>query len=154
MKQKNIGIRKFFFLNLKEEKISIPDIDTDTGIQCCGSGMFIPDPGSRISDLGSRILDPGSRISDPGSRIPDLGSRIQKTAIKERGEKICCHTFFCSHKFHKIELNAEEKNLGQFSKNFLPKKLSPSSQKYGFGIRDPGVKKAPDPGSGKKTLPV
>ncbi len=37
--------------------------------------------------------------------------------------------------------------------NFLPKKLSPSSQKYGFGIRkkpiqDPGVKKAPDPGSG------
>jgi hypothetical protein len=44
---------------------------------------------------------------------------------------------------------------------FLPKKLSLSSQKYGFGIRDtrsgirkkpipvpdPGVKKAPDPGS-------
>jgi hypothetical protein len=28
--------------------------------------------------------------------------------------------------------------LGKFSKNFitLPKKLSPSSQKYGFGIRD------------------
>jgi hypothetical protein len=63
-------------------------------IQCCGSGMFIPDPGS---------------------------------------------CFF--------------KEL----KNFLPKKLSLSSQKYGFGIRDPGsgknlfripdpgVKKAPDP---------
>ncbi len=41
--------------------------------------------------------------------------------------------------------------------NFLPKKLSLSSQKYGFGIQDPektysgsqspGVKKAPDPGS-------
>jgi hypothetical protein len=48
----------------------------------------------------------------------------------------------------------------------LPKKLSPSSQKYGFGIRDPrsgirkktipdpdpGVKKAQDPGSGSATL--
>jgi hypothetical protein len=36
--------------------------------------------------------------------------------------------------------------------DFLPKTLSPSSQKYGFGIRkkpipDPVVKKAPDPGS-------
>jgi hypothetical protein len=59
--------------------------------------------------------------------------------------------------------------MGQFSKNyrnFLPKILSISSQKYGFGIRGPGseirdpektysgsripdlgVKKAPDPGS-------
>jgi hypothetical protein len=48
--------------------------------------------------------------------------------------------------------------------NFLPKKLLLSSQKYGFGIRDPrsgknlfripdpGVKKAPDPGSGSATL--
>jgi hypothetical protein len=44
-------------------------------------------------------------------------------------------------------------------KELVPKKLSLSSQKYGFGIRDPrswirkkpipdpGVKKAPDPGS-------
>jgi hypothetical protein len=31
---------------------------------------------------------------------------------------------------------------------FLPKKLSPSPQKYGFGIRDPSRKKPiPDPGS-------
>jgi hypothetical protein len=48
--------------------------------------------------------------------------------------------------------------------NFLPKKLSLSSQKYGFGIRDPektysgsgipdpGIKKVPDPGSGSATL--
>jgi hypothetical protein len=27
-----------------------------------------------------------------------------------------------------------------------------SSQKYGFGIRDPGVKRGPDPGSGSATL--
>jgi hypothetical protein len=39
--------------------------------QCCGSGMFIP-------DLGSRILI----FTHPGSRIPD-----PKTATKERGEK-------------------------------------------------------------------
>jgi hypothetical protein len=41
-------------------------------------------------------------IPDPDfypSRIPD-----PKTATKERMEKkICCHTLFCSHKFHKIE---------------------------------------------------
>jgi hypothetical protein len=60
--------------------------------------MFIPDPDfypSRIPDLGSRISDPGSRIPDLGSRIPD-----PKTATKE--VKIICHTFLCSHKFHKI----------------------------------------------------
>ncbi len=41
--------------------------------QCCGFGMFIPDPGSWFYP---------SRIPDPGSRIPD-----PKTATKERGEK-------------------------------------------------------------------
>jgi hypothetical protein len=40
-------------------------------IQFCGSGMFIPDPGSRILIF-----------THPGSRIPD-----PKTATKERGEK-------------------------------------------------------------------
>jgi hypothetical protein len=37
-------------------------------------------------------------------------------------------------------------------RTFYPKKLSLSSQKYGFGIPDPGVQKAPDPGSGFATL--
>jgi hypothetical protein len=63
------------------------------------TGMFIPDP----DFYPSRILDP-----DP------------KTASKERGEKkISCHTFYSSHKFHKIEnyFIFEVKNLGQFSKN-------------------------------------
>ncbi len=32
--------------------------------QCCGSGMFIPDPGSGFFP----IPDPGSRIPDPGSQ--------------------------------------------------------------------------------------
>jgi hypothetical protein len=40
-------------------------------LQCCGSGMFIPDPDFYPS-----------RISEPGSRIPD-----QKTATKESIEK-------------------------------------------------------------------
>ncbi len=56
-----------------------PDLQHYYRLQCCGSGMFIPDPDfypSRIPDPGSRIPDLGSRISDPGSRIPDLGSRI------------------------------------------------------------------------------
>jgi hypothetical protein len=60
-------------------------------------------------------------IPDPDfypSRIPD-----PKTAMKDRGEKkIVPISFFLRHKFHKIELfyfiNVEEKNLGQFSKNY------------------------------------
>jgi hypothetical protein len=50
--------------------------------QCCGSGMFIPNP----------YFFPS----------PDLGSRNQQQQ-KRGGGKMCCLTFFCSHKFHKIE---------------------------------------------------
>jgi hypothetical protein len=92
----------------------------------------------RIRDVypGSRILiftHPGSRISDP------------KTATKERGEeKICCHTFLYSHKFHKIENYfsfevLKKKMWANFQRiiELFTQKLSLSSQKYGFGIRDP-----------------
>ena len=51
--------------------------------------MFIPDPGPWFLP----IPDPGSRISDPGSKNSNK---------RERWEKISCHTFLCSHKFHKI----------------------------------------------------
>ncbi len=120
-----------------------------------------------VVDLGclSRILDPESLflpIADPGS----------KNSNKREGwKKICCHTLLYPQISQNLKLsyfwNAEEKNLGQFWKNyriFLTKKLSLSSQKYGFGIRDPeksysgswipdpGVKKSPDPGSGSATL--
>ncbi len=78
--------------------------------QCCGSGMFIPDPGSWFLP----IPDPGSRITYPGS----------KNSNKREGwKKIWCNTFLFSHKFHKIvhyfsfEV-LKEKNLGQFSKNY------------------------------------
>ncbi len=79
---------------------------------------------SKKIDLLSSVADPGclSRIPDPDfypSRIPDLGSRIQKQQQKREVKKISCHTFLCSHKFHKIVIIlALEKNLDQFSKNY------------------------------------
>jgi hypothetical protein len=42
--------------------------------------MFVPDP----------VFYP--------SRIP-----VPTTATKEEGEKICCPTFFCSHKYQKMK---------------------------------------------------
>ncbi len=138
------------------------EISTTYG-QCCGYRMIIPDPGSWFLP----IPDPGSKNSNK----------------REGWKKICSHTFFVATNFTKLKiilvLKCRRKNLGEFSKNyrtfyFLPKKLSLSSQKYGFGIRDPrsgirdprsgirdknlfripdpGVKKAPDPGSGSATL--
>jgi hypothetical protein len=100
-----------------------------------------------VADPGclSRIPDPDfypSRIPDPGSRIPD-----PKTATKERGgKKICRQTFFWSHKFHKIEYYfIFEKLKKRIWANFLrifevftqKVVMVSSSQKYGFGIRDP-----------------
>ncbi len=97
--------------------------------QCCGSGMFIPDPGSwflPIPDLRSPIPDP-------------------KTGRKERGEKkSSVKHFFVATNFPKCKiilfLNCSRKKFEPNFKelwNFLPKKLSISSQKYEFGIRDP-----------------
>ncbi len=106
--------------------------------QCCGSGMFIPDPGSWFSP---------SRIPDP------------KIATKERGGKnFVIKLFSVATFFTKLNiilfLKCWRKKFGPNFKEllkFLPKKLSLSSQKYGFGIRDPrsGIRKKPipDPGS-------
>ncbi len=106
-------------------------------IQCCGSGMFIPDP-----DFYS--------------------SRIQKH-LKMRGltKKFVVITFLKPQISQNCKLfyfwNAEEKKFGPIFKeleNCLPKKLSLSSQKYGFGIRirekpilDPGSRGQKDTGS-------
>jgi hypothetical protein len=78
-----------------------------------------------------RDVYPGSRISDP------------KTATKERGEKNCCHTFFCSHKFLKtanyfILLMLKKKNLANFKKIlelFVQKIVTKLSRIW---VRDPG----------------
>ncbi len=91
----------------------------------------------------------------PGSwflPIPDPGSRIQKQEQK-RGVKInlLSYTFFCSHKLHK--------KINYFIFEMLKKKIGANFQriitfypKNIFRIPDPGVKKAPDPGSGSATL--
>jgi hypothetical protein len=97
------------------------------------------------------VADPGClfRIPDPDfypSRIADLGSRIQKQQQKKK--KIWAN-------FQRII-------------ELLPKRLSLSYQKYGFGIRDPEKTYSgsqiqgskihrildPDPGSGSATLVV
>ena len=61
----------------------------DSLYQCCGSGMFSPDPGSGFL-----------AIPDPGSRIPD-----PKTATKERSEKkIFVITFYVATNFTKLQI--------------------------------------------------
>jgi hypothetical protein len=103
------------------------------------------------------VADPGclSRIPDPDfypSRIPDLGSRIQKQQQKREVKKISCHTFLCSHKFHKIgnyfsfEV-LKKKNWANFQTiiELFIKKIAKKLLK--IWSWDPGVKKAPDPGS-------
>jgi hypothetical protein len=117
-----------------------------------------------IKVLRIRDVYPGSRIlilpiPDPGSRIPDPGSRIQKQ-LQKRGVKknFFIKHFFVATNFTKCKiilfLNCSRKKFGPNFKelrNFLPKKLSQSFQKYEFGIRDPrsGIrnKPIPDPGS-------
>ncbi len=80
--------------------------------------MFLPDPGSCFLSI-SDLLDP-------------------KTATKERGEKkFVVLPFFVATKITKLEkklfFNWCRKNLGQ---ELFTQKLSLSSQKYRFGIRD------------------
>ncbi len=135
----------------------------------------------RIWDVypGSRILTfthTGSRISDPGSRIPDTGS---KNSNKREGwKKIWCHTFLCSHKFHKIvhyfSFEVLKKkiwaNFKRITELFAQKLITKLSKVWvwdpGSEIRDPektysgsriqGLKRhrIPDPGSGSATLPT
>jgi hypothetical protein len=55
--------------------------------------------------LRIRDVYPGSRILifvHSASRMSDPGSRIQKQKQKRWVKKICCSTFLCSHKYHKI----------------------------------------------------
>jgi hypothetical protein len=126
-------------------KATITNQENDTApfYQCCGSGMFIPDPGSRIPD-------PGSKNSNK----------------REMWKKISCHTFLCSHKFHKIvnyfsfevlkkKIWANfQKIIELFTKKIVKKLLKIWSWDPGSGIRkkpipDPGSRgqKAPNPGS-------
>jgi hypothetical protein len=100
--------------------------------------MFIPDPDfylSRIPDLGYWIPDP-------------------KTGTKERGEKkFVVIPFFVATNFTNCKLfyfwNAEEKIVGQFSKNYItfyPKNCHLALKNMGLGS---GIPKKPilNPGS-------
>ncbi len=76
-----------------------------TVIQCCGSGMFIPD-----RDFPSRIPNLGSRIPDP------------TTPNKKRRGKNQLSFLYYSHKFIKIAIffifeQVQKKNLAYWQKN-------------------------------------
>jgi hypothetical protein len=91
--------------------------------------------------------------------IPD-----PKTATKDRGEKNCCQTIFCSHKFHKTEYYfifdmLKKKiwpNFPRIIEVFTQKIVTKPSKIWvwdpGKTYPDPGVKKAPGPGSGSAPL--
>ncbi len=125
---------------------------------------------SFISVLRIRDVYPGSwflPLPDPGSRISDPGSKNSNR--RERWKNFFCHTFLCSHKFHKIvnyfsfevlkkKIGANfQRNIELFTKKIVKKLLKiwswdpgseirdPGSGKNLFWIPDPGVKKAPDP---------
>jgi hypothetical protein len=94
-------------------------------MQCCGSVMFIPDP-----DF--------------------YPSRIQKQKQKREVKKNC-HTFFCSHKFHKIE--------NSFIFEMLKKKIWANFQRIIELFTQKIVTKlskiwAWDPGSGKNLFRI
>jgi hypothetical protein len=105
-------VRHFYPTFLKKHKIQIRIQEILTSMlarcfQCYGSGMLIPDP----DFYPSRILDLGSNNSN-----------------RRGGEKICCLTFICSHKLHKMKIilfrTSTTKicvNLQRFS-TFLPQK--------------------------------
>ncbi len=87
--------------------------------QCCGSGMFIPDPGSDFFPSRIRTVS-----------IPDLGSSSKNLSI------------LTPQKSKKWFLSSKKYDPGCSSRipdpdaNFLPSR-----------IPHPGVKKAPNPGS-------
>ncbi len=129
---------KSFLISVFVEKYLGPFFTLNTFLQSGGSGMFNPDPKSWFLP----IPNPGSINSNK----------------REGWKNLFCHNFLCSHKFLKI---ANYFSFGVLKKNiwanfqriieFFTQKLSQSSQKYGFGIRDPrsGIRKKPipDPGS-------
>jgi hypothetical protein len=98
------------------------------------------------------VADPD--FTHPKFRISDLGSRIQKPQPKSR---VSCHTFFWRHKFHKIDnyfiFVMLKKKFGLIFQRiielFTRKFVTKLSKAW---VWDPGVKKAPDPGSGSATL--
>ncbi len=107
-----------------------------------------------IAIIFHSVADPGclSRIqifTHPGSRISDPGS---KNSNKREGwKKIWCHTFLCSHKFHKI--------VHYFSFEVLKKKIWADFQRIIELFTQKTVTKLSkvwvwDPGSGKNLFRI
>jgi hypothetical protein len=107
--------------------------------QCCGSGMF---------------------ITDPGSQIPNTGSKYST----KRGGRIFFPTIFCIHKYHKIQnyfifgpgiiVLFYPKFVIKLSKIWvwdLGSEIRALEKAYS-GSRIQGSKKTPVPGSGSATL--
>jgi hypothetical protein len=63
-----------FFPDIKSKLIDELESSNNPGKQCCGSGMFIPDPGFEFFQTGSRIQ--GKKILNPG-----FGSASKKLII-------------------------------------------------------------------------
>jgi hypothetical protein len=129
---KVLGSPDFYFFLFCKIQVS----STVCKFQCCGSGMFIPNPGSRIK------------------------KQQWKTGVKKNK---LSYLFFGAIHFTKLNYFIFEMLKKKIWANFpriielLPKKLSLSSREPGSGknlfwIPDPGVQKAPDPGSGSATL--
>ncbi len=74
-----------------------------------------------LSVLRIRDVYPGSFFLP----IPNPGSKNSNN--REGWKKICCHTFFVATNFTKLKIiffwNAEEKSLGQFSKNYRSQEI-------------------------------
>jgi hypothetical protein len=107
-------------------------------------------------------------VADPGclSRIPDPDFYPSRILIFTHpgSQKVVVIPFFVATNFAKLNiilfLKCQTKKFGPIFKEllkFLSNKLSLSSQKYGFGIRDPGSGKnlfrIPDPGVKRHWIP-
>jgi hypothetical protein len=89
-------------------------------MQCCGSGMFIPDPGSDFFQ---------SRIPDPNCLHP--GSRIRTVSIPDPGSSSNNLSILTPKKPKKWFLSSKKYNLGCSSR-------IPDPDAYFLPIPDPG----------------
>ncbi len=121
-----------------------------TKVQCCGSGMFIPDPGSWFLP----IPDPGSRISDPGSKNSNKRERWKKLDVKPfyvatKFNNIV--NYFCFEVLNKKIWANFQRIIELFTQKIVKKLFKIWSWDPGSEIRDPGSrirkKPIPDPGS-------
>ncbi len=66
---------------------SVTDLEFWSSGQCCGSGMFIPDPGSEFFHSGSRVKN----IQDPGCAFKNLSIFNQKKLFlsSRKNDPVC-----------------------------------------------------------------